>query len=135
MLVLESLSATLAWTTAAYLLALGVLLLISPARGRRFLAGFAQTASAHAVELGLRILIGAAFILHAPRMAAGSLFVVLGWVLIGSSLVLACMPWRWHARIAQRTVPMATRFTVPLGLASIVLGIGLGFALLSGPTG
>lgn len=128
---MDAVAATLAWATAAYLLALGLLLLVAPARGRHFLAGFAQSAVAHHVELGVRMLVGAAFIVHAPRMAAATLFAVLGWVLIGTSLALALMPWRWHARIAQRSVAMATRFTAPLGLASLALGAGLAFALLA----
>lgn len=132
---MEAVAAALAWAAAAYLLALGLLLLVSPAHGRRFLAGFAQTVSAHYLELGLRILVGAAFIAHAPKMATPTLFAALGWVLIGTSLVLALMPWRWHARIAQRSVAMATRFTLPLGLASIAMGAGLAFAVLSGSAG
>ncbi|HRG16239.1 MAG TPA: hypothetical protein PLB00_09585 [Pseudomonadota bacterium] len=132
---MEAVAAALAWAAAAYLLALGLLLLVSPAHGRRFLAGFAQTVSAHYLELGLRILVGAAFIAHAPKMATPTLFAALGWVLIGTSLVLALMPWRWHARIAQRSVAMATRFTLPLGLASIAMGAGLAFAVLAGSAG
>ena len=132
---MEAVAAALAWAAAAYLLALGLLLLVSPAHGRRFLAGFAQTVSAHYLELGLRILVGAAFIAHAPKMATPTLFAALGWVLIGTSLVLALMPRRWHARIAQRSVAMATRFTLPLGLASIAMGAGLAFAVLSGSAG
>ncbi len=132
---MEAVAAALAWAAAAYLLALGLLLLVSPAHGRRFLAGFAQTVSAHYLELGLRILVGAAFIAHAPKMATPTLFAALGWVLIGTSLALALLPWRWHARIAQRSVAMATRFTLPLGLASIAMGAGLAFAVLSGSAG
>ena len=128
---MEAVAAALAWAAAAYLLALGLLLLVAPTRGRHFLAGFAQSAVTHYVELGVRMLIGAAFIVHAPRMAAATLFVVLGWILIGTSLALALLPWRWHARIAQRSVAMATRFTLPLGLASIALCAGLAFALLT----
>jgi hypothetical protein len=123
------------WAACVHLVALGMLLLVSPVHGRRFLAGFAQTVSAHYLELGLRILVGAAFIAHAPKMATPTLFAALGWVLIGTSLALALLPWRWHARIAQRSVAMATRFTLPLGLASIAMGAGLAFAVLSGSAG
>ena len=132
---LEVAATVVVWAACVYLVALGALLLVSPAHGRRFLAGFAQTVLAHYLELGVRMLIGAAFIVHAPRMAAATPFVVLGWVLIGTSLALALMPWRWHARIAQRSVAMATRFTLPLGLASIAMGAGLAFAVLSGSAG
>lgn len=128
------LAEALVWCAAGYLLALGVALLVRPAQGRRFLAGFAQTAAAHYLELGLRILIGAALIVHAPKVPASSLFVAIGWMLIATSLGLALLPWRWHARISQRTVPMATRFSGLLGLASILLGAGLAFALLTGRT-
>lgn len=38
---MDAVAATLAWATAAYLLALGLLLLVAPARGRHFLAGLA----------------------------------------------------------------------------------------------
>jgi hypothetical protein len=128
---IETLAAMAVWSAASYLVVLGVMLLLRPAQGRRFLAGFAQTASAHYLELGLRILIGAALITHAPSMAASSLFVLLGWVLIATSVGLALMPWRWHARIAQRSVTMATHFSALLGFASISLGAGLAFALLA----
>ena len=129
---IDTLAAMAVWSAASYLVVLGVMLLMLPAQGRRFLAGFAQTAAAHYLELGVRILVGAAFITHAPKMATPPLFVALGWVLIGTSLVLALIPWRWHARIAQRSVSMATRSTLPLGLASVALGAGLAFALLTG---
>lgn len=131
---IDTLAATAVWSAASYLVLLGVMLLTRPTLGRRFLAGFAQTAFVHSLELGLRIFIGAAFVIHAPTMAAPSLFVAIGWVLIGTSLVLALMPWRWHAQISRRVVPMATRYTRTLGAASILMGTGLALALVAGRT-
>jgi hypothetical protein len=53
-------------------------------------------------------------------------------VLVATTLVLAVLPFRWHQRFAQRSVPQALRFLPLLGLASALLGGGLMWAALAG---
>ena len=51
-----------------YFVGLAAAALAAPARAADFLQGFASSASAHYVELALRLAVGCAFILRAPRM-------------------------------------------------------------------
>jgi hypothetical protein len=118
--------------SAAYLLALGACALVAPARTRRFLLAFASTPGLHGLELALRLLVGVALVLRAPAMPWPALFTGLGWLLVATTLVLAVLPFRWHQRFAQRSVPQALRFLPLLGLASALLGGGLMWAALAG---
>lgn len=105
-----------------YLAGFGLLCLIVPARGARFLGGFASSAAAHYAELALRLIAGTAFIVHAPSTRAPDTFAAAGWVLVGTTAVLCLVPWRLHRRFARWSVPQATRYPRLLGLASLALG-------------
>ncbi|MEO6518517.1 MAG: hypothetical protein ABIO17_05940 [Pseudoxanthomonas sp.] len=105
-----------------YLIALGVLSLLRPAQGSRFLLGFATSARLHYVELLLRILVGFAFVVEAPNFRFELPFSVFGWVLVGSTVFLFLIPWQWHRRFAQQAVPHAVRYLGLVGFASLVLG-------------
>lgn len=108
-----------------YLVALGLAALIAPARARRFLLGFASTLRLHLVEMGLRMLVGAALVVAAPRMLFPGAFELVGWVLLVSSACLLLVPWRWHRYFAERTVPGAVRYVGLIGLASLAMGGGV----------
>lgn len=116
----------------AYLAGLGVMLLARPASAARFLMGHATSRPLHFLELALRIGAGLAFVHHAPAMAGPGLFSVVGWVLVGTSAVLVLVPWRWHRRQAERSVPVALRFTPLLGFSSLLMGGGVLVAALLG---
>jgi hypothetical protein len=58
---------------------------------------------------------------------------VFGAVLVITTAVLACIPWQWHRKIAQRSVPRVLRFLPALGIASLALSAVILFALLGGP--
>ncbi len=113
----------------AYLIALGVAAFIRPAKVTTFMGGFAGTLRAHFIELALRILVGTSLIASAPTMRMPEVFRAFGWVLVGTSLVLLMLPWRWHRRFAQWSVPQATANLPLLGIASIVGGTFLLWAL------
>ncbi len=116
-----------------YLAGLGMALLARPASASRFLMGHATSASLHYLELGVRIVVGLAFVRNAPAMLESGLFSVFGWVLVGTSAVLLMVPWHWHRRLAEKSVPQALRFTPLLGLASLLMGGGVLMAALLGP--
>lgn len=116
-----------------YLAGLGLALLARPAWASRFLMGHAGSAPLHYLEVCVRIGVGLAFVQHAPEMLAPGVFGVVGWVLMGTSAVLLLVPWRWHRRIAERSVPQALKFTPLLGVASLVIGAGVLLAALTGP--
>jgi len=107
---------------ALYLLALGAASLVAPARASRFLLGFASSQAIHFVELTLRLLVGAALVLYAPRMFLSAAFNLFGWVLLVTTACLLLVPWRWHHRLAQYAVPRVTPHIVVVGVASMLIG-------------
>lgn len=116
---------TIVLAVAAYLVVLGASALFRPALAERFLGGHATTRTLHFLELALRVVAGAAFVVSAPRLALGNAVAVFGWVLVGTSLVLAIIPWRLHQRFAAWSVPQALRYLPMIGVASIAGGLGL----------
>jgi uncharacterized protein YjeT (DUF2065 family) len=105
-----------------YLLVLAILAFAAPAQASRFLLGFAGSIRLHFLELALRLMAGAAFIWRAPSLRWSELFTVVGWVLVVTTLVLVVIPWRWHRRFAEKTVPQAVRHIRLIGLGSFIAG-------------
>ncbi len=122
MTLIEALALVIVVLTGLYLLALGAASLVVPARASRFLLGFAGSPTAHYTELLLRLVVGAAFVLYSPRMALSGAVQFFGWILLGTTACLLFVPWRWHHRFAQRTVPLAIRHLTLVGLASLAMG-------------
>ena len=122
------LASILVLLAAFYLISLAGLLLVSPARGKRFLVGFASSAFTHYFELVIRLIAGVAILLYAPLMLFSCFFVMLGWVLVLTTVGLFAIPWQWHRRFAQWGVPYATRHLRLIAVASFVFG---GFVLAS----
>ena len=122
MSLIEFLAAVVIVLAAFYLLALGAASLFAPARASRFLLGFASDQRIHFVELALRLLVGAALVVYAPRMLLSSAFNLFGWVLLITSACLLFVPWKWHRRFAQNAVPRVIRDIALVGLASLMMG-------------
>lgn len=110
---------------ALYLLILGGAALARPALAKTFLGGFVASAATHFLEVALRILAGLALVAAAPQMLGTTAVRTFGWILIGTSLVLAAVPWRLHQRFAEWSVPRATQHLPLIGLASIAAGCAL----------
>jgi len=117
-----------------YLVGLAALAVISPTRAKSFLASFASTAFAHYVELVIRLIVGAALLLHAPHMKFSGLFLLMGWVLVITTTAMFAMPWRWHHRFSQWSVPMATRNMPLLALGSLAGGLFILVSYVLGPS-
>ncbi|HEU0152719.1 MAG TPA: hypothetical protein VFQ84_05170 [Arenimonas sp.] len=115
---------------ATYLLALGTLALILPARVRTFLLAHASTPFLHGLELALRLLVGVALLARAPSLPWPPVFARAGWLLVLTTGVLALVPWRWHQRFASRTVPVALRALPLIGISAALMGAGLLYAAL-----
>jgi hypothetical protein len=132
--VIEQLAFGVVFLAGLFLVGLGLLSLAAPAPARRFFLGFASSPWLHYAELAARSLVGAAFLLHAPAMRFPLLFTGAGWVLLLTTAGLLLVPWRWHRRFAERSVPAALRILPLLGIGSLLLG-GLVFLGLFGHAG
>lgn len=108
-----------------YLTTLGVALLATPAAAARFLMGHASSGPLHLLELGLRIVVGVAFVHRAPQMVQPAVFTAFGWLLVATSSLMLLVPWRWHRRFAERSVAQALAFTPLIGVASLLMGVGV----------
>lgn len=122
MSMLEGAAFAVVVAVAVYLIALGAASLFLPAKASQFLLGLASTRSLHFMELSLRLIAGAALVLHAPRMALPGTFSLFGWVLLVTTACLLAVPWQWHRAFAQRAVPLFTRYIALVGLVSLALG-------------
>jgi hypothetical protein len=130
---LHSLAAAVVVVAGLYLIGLASVSLLAPARATAFLNGFARSAAAHYLELVLRLVAGVALVLTAPGMLFPAAFALAGWILIATTACMVLVPWKWHRRFAEWSVPHATRHMRILGVASLTLGATLLAAfLLSG---
>jgi hypothetical protein len=128
----QSVAASIVVTAGVYLLALAVLALARPLLATRFLLGFAQTAAVHYIEMAVRILVGIALIVASPRMHTSQFFFFFGIALLASSMLLLCLPWRYHRSMGERVLPRLVRLLPVVGLVSLLLGGLLIAALLAG---
>jgi hypothetical protein len=118
-----------------YLLTLAALLVFSPERGKGFLLGFASSALTHYLEIGLRIVLGAAFVVHAPNMLLAPAFTAFGWMLIGTSTVLALLPWQWHNHFAKLSLPRVLKYPKLIAAFSAAMALFVIFSLFAMPAG
>jgi uncharacterized protein YjeT (DUF2065 family) len=100
----------------------------------RFLLAHGSSRSVHYLELSLRLVLGGGFVLGAPNLLFPDAFAVFGWVLLITTAGLLTVPWQWHRRFAQRSVPQALRYLALLGIASLALGSFVLFAAAHGET-
>lgn len=105
-----------------YLVALGLVAVLAPARAERFLSGFARSATAHYTECAIRLAVGGALVLRAPDLLFPMALGVFGWMLVTTTAVLFAVPWRWHHQVAQRVVPLAVRHLRLVGGVSLAAG-------------
>ena len=82
---------------------------VRPAPARRFLLSFASSARAHYLEQVIRLLIGASLVVRSPLMLQSQVFLLLGWVIVVTSMGLMLVPWRWHHRLGERVLPVLVR--------------------------
>jgi hypothetical protein len=116
------LASSLVLLTGLYFVGLAMVSLLSPARAAHFLQSMAGSAYAHYLELLLRLVVGSAILVQAPRMLFPGVFVAFGWILVVTTAGLFAIPWQWHHRFAQRSVPYAVRNLKLVAFAAFVFG-------------
>jgi len=117
---------------AIFFLVLGTVALVRPAIARGVLLGFANTVLKHYAELFARVLVGGSLLLIARDSAYATALSAFGWLLIGTTAVMALAPWRVHHRFAQSAVPKALRFLPFIGITSLVIGALLLWVIVAG---
>jgi uncharacterized protein YjeT (DUF2065 family) len=116
---------------AFYLLGFGALAVVVPARASVYLHGFARSARVHVLELMARVAVGVAFLWYASHMEFTGGFQFFGLILIITTLGLAVLPWRWHQRFAEMSVPAARPYLRGIGIVSIAAGVFVFWAAAS----
>ena len=129
---IEALAIFITAVTGVYFIVLGIAAVLTPGRVQRFLRAFASTRAYHLSEMTIRLVVGAAMIIAAPRLQHAAVFEVFGWILVVTSAVLVMLPWRWHQRFAERVVPPFTHYILAIGLCCLALGAFILMALVRG---
>jgi len=117
---------------AVYLIVLAKRSLFTPEKASEFLLAHASSARLHYLELGIRLTVGAAFVIRARLMVFPEVFIVFGWILIGTTACLLLIPWQWHRSIALKSVPYALRSLKLVAISSLAFGSFILFCALSG---
>ncbi len=115
---------------ACYLLSLAFAIWFKPNLAKRFLGGLVHSAGAHYLEVFLRLVVGLALLQAGPQLLFAPFLQGLGWVLLLTTLVLLVLPWRWHQRFAQWSVPKALPYLGWIALASLAGGLLIIVALI-----
>ena len=113
-----------------YFLLLGTACIFAPAIAKRFLLGFAGSAFKHYLEMTLRIVVGIALVIQAPRLPYSTALAMFGWTLIATTAVLIVIPWTWHHRFAEKVLPRVLGSLPLIGIVSLAMGSGLFFCLI-----
>jgi hypothetical protein len=103
-----------------------------PAIAERFLMHFASSARAHYVEQVLRLLVGAALVVLSPAMWQPTVFWLVGWVVVISSVALMCAPWQWHHRFGERIRPIMFRYLRLYAVGAFAFGALLLYGVIAG---
>ena len=114
---------------AAFLVGQGLFILFRLSAARDYLLGFAETLARHLVEQLLRLAFGVCLLLAAGVSSWPLFFNVFGALLIGTSVLLLILPWRWHRRFARWVMPGVVRIAWLYAVLSLALGVFL-FMLL-----
>ncbi len=105
-----------------YLIGMAVVIALKPRLAERFLKSFASSARAHYTEQAARLIAGAAIVIFAPSMWYPDLFMVLGWLIIVTTVGLLLIPWQWHHRFGTWAIPLALRHLKLYALGASALG-------------
>ena len=132
--VLDAVTSAIILLVGVYFVTLGAMSLFAPAKAKTFLLGFADSAFKHYLELSIRLIVGGSILVQAPHLIYSDVFTLFGWILIGTTVCLLFIPWKWHRRFAEKAVPIAVGYLPIIGVASFALGAGLLACLIQSAT-
>lgn len=116
-----------------WLIGLAIIAFAKPDLVKVCFGKFASSAFTHFLEMFLRLIVGAAFVIYAAQMKFSVVFTVFGWILLLTTAVLLFVPWKLHRRFADRSLPMVNKWMTLFGFVSFVGGIFILFSFFLGP--
>jgi hypothetical protein len=131
--IVNTLAAGLVVIAGIWLISLAILAIVKPDLVRVLFELFASSAFSHFLEMFLRLIVGAAFIIYAAQMKFSFVFKVFGWLLIVTTAVLVFVPWKLHRRFADRSLPVVSKWMALFGLVALLGGIFIFFSFFLGP--
>lgn len=131
---MNTIAAVIVVLAGIWLIGLAAVAVTKPDVVRQFLDKFASSAFTHFLEMFVRIVVGAAFVVYSPQMKLPTIFLGFGCLLILTSAVLLFVPWKIHRRFADRHLPMVmNRMWLFAAASSIGGGMILSSFLLGTP--
>lgn len=118
-----------------FLIGLAGVVFVKPALAERFFKLFASSARAHYTEQAVRLLIGASIVAYSPVMWQANLLQLVGWGIVGTTVGLLLMPWRWHHRFGQWAIPLVLRNMRLYAIGLFAFGAFLLYGVYAGPHG
>ncbi|HMT08531.1 MAG TPA: hypothetical protein PKA82_11050 [Pyrinomonadaceae bacterium] len=108
--------------SGVWLIVLAIMSVARPETVKSFFAKFASSSFAHFLEMFVRLIVGAAFVIYADKMKFPIIFTSFGWLLIVTTAVLTFVPWKLHNKFAERSLPMLYRWMPFFSLVSFLGG-------------
>lgn len=109
-----------------FLIFSGFLMFFNPEKTKNIISKAGSTFAINYGELSIRLLIGLSFILVAMHTTYDLYFTIIGYFLIGSAIVLMCVPMKLHNKFSvyasNQFKPLYLRICAPF---SIVFGVTL----------
>lgn len=123
---MPSLSQTVIFLAGAWLIGVGVFMLLQPRQALATLARMGSSPAIHFGEMAARFATGGLLVLFAADTRAPTAITIIGAFLMISAVVLALLPRRWHSAYSiwwLRRIPVgAVRFFGPI---SWIMGAAL----------
>lgn len=114
-----------------FLIGLSGIAFANPALAERFFMSFASSARAHYIEQVSRLLLGVSLVVLSPAMWQASIFRVIGWAIVISSVGLMLLPWRWHHHFGQWALPTVVRHMRLYAVGLFAFGVLLVYGAFS----
>lgn len=85
-----------------FFIAAGCLMLVKPVKARALVQKAGSTAFINYAELLLRMIPAAALIIYSKYSLCPGVFTIVGWVMVGTSVILLMVPVSTHHRMSSR---------------------------------
>ncbi|MBK9527401.1 MAG: hypothetical protein IPO41_03565 [Acidobacteria bacterium] len=131
---MNTLAAVIVVVSAIWLVGLAMVAFAKPDVVKDFFGKFASSAFAHFLEMFVRLMVGAAFVIYASQMKFSAAFTAFGWLLIATTAVLLFVPWKLHRRFADKSLPMVHKWMTVFGVVSLFGGVLILYSFFFGTT-